>query len=145
MGEALFNDFNNWKEGKKTSLKSLNNFMEVKYAMRVEKGNILDVIRDMNLPLISLKSKNSIAIVDNLVSCEKGKESESLRRKRGTLPQDCVLDEGKNYKTPGGSTPGKPTIVFLPWSDDQQQAQNWQECADLCVKYSEEPYSHENK
>ena len=94
---------------------------------------------------ISASSKTSIAIVDNLVSCEKDKENKSLRRKRNTLPQDCVLDEGKNYRTPGGSTPGKPDIIFLPWPGDQQQAQSWQECADLCVKYSEKPYSQQDQ
>ena len=134
--EALFYDFNIWRGDKETSLKSINEFMEEKYAMRVEEGNILDIIRDMNLPSISSQSKNSIAIVDNLVSCEKGKENESMRRKRETLPEGCVLDEGKNYKHP---TRGKPDIIFLPWSDDPRQAQNWQECAEFCFQYTEEP------
>ena len=84
--EAIFKDFNQWRreEGKGSSKEEVDEYMEAKYAMKVGEGNIFDFIVDMMLPSVSSKSKNSVALVENLVSCEKSKGDKSTRRKRET-------------------------------------------------------------
>ena len=130
--EAIFKDFNQWRreEGKGSSKEEVDEYMEAKYAMKVGEGNIFDFIVDMMLPSVSSRSKNSVALVENLVSCEKSKGDKSKRRKRETsviLPPDCQLDEEIDY---GGSS-----ITSYPNDDDPSEAEDWKNCAVLCVEY----------
>ena len=131
--EAIFKDFNQWRreEGKGSSKEEVDEYMEAKFAMKVGEGNIFDLIVDMMLPSISSKSKNTVALTENLVSC---KESMSARRKRettasGNLPPDCQLDEESNYGGEGNF------IMFYPNNDDPSEAADWKDCAVLCKDF----------
>ena len=130
--EAIFKDFNQWRgeEGKGSSKEEVDEYMDLKYAMKVGEGNIFDFIADMMLPSVSSKSKNSVALAENLVSC---KESKSTRRKRrstasANLPPDCHIDEGSDYDHLNN-------INFYPNNEDRSEAREWKDCAVLCVKF----------
>ena len=129
--EAVFKDFKRWGKENGNSNKEVGDFMEEMYAMKIGKGDIFDKIKAITLPPIRNMNTSSLTLLENLAACK-----ESKREKRETLPQDCVLDEGKNYRPPTG---GKLDLIFYPYTNDSRQAGNWQECAEFCFQYTKEP------
>ena len=130
--EAIFKDFNQWRgeEGKGSSKEEeVDEYMEEKYAMKVGEGNIFDFIADMMLPSASSKSRSSVALAENLVSC-KGSKSTRRKRQAGKLPSDCQLDEGSDYGGQGNY------INFYPNNGDPSKAEPWKDCAVLCVDFN---------
>ena len=84
----MFNDFANWKIDNKDKVsklgdeKSLNAYMEEKYAMSPGEGNILETIKAMNSPPMGEEEENAAAVTSNAVACSKKNDNKSTRKKR---------------------------------------------------------------
>ena len=98
--EALFDDFNDWLNGKTKTKESyqhlLDEFMEEKYATRVAEGNIFDKIKAMNSPPSSdnQECQGCSGVLQNLAACKKGKgqTDHSSRRKRSNEGNSVDLE-----------------------------------------------------
>ena len=89
--EAILEDFNNWRRGKPTTESSireqLDEFMMEKYAMSVGENDIFATIQAMNSPQSTNddnQGSDSVAVVDNLVACQKNQSRQSERSKRSS-------------------------------------------------------------
>ena len=87
---AFYNDFANWKIDNKVKVsklgdeKSLNAYMEEKYAMSPGEGNILETIKAMNSPPMGEEEEkgNTAAVVtSNALACSKS-GNHAARKKR---------------------------------------------------------------
>ena len=122
--EAILEDFNNWRRGKPTTESSireqLDEFMMEKYAMSVGENDILATIQAMNSPQSTdddNQGSDSVAVVDNLVACQKNQSWQSGRSKRSSegkyqiqfltfqeLSSGCVRKEAvRMYGTSAGN------------------------------------------
>ena len=122
--EAILEDFNNWRRGKPTTESSireqLDEFMMEKYAMSVGENDILATIQAMNSPQSTdddNQGSDSVAVVNNLVACQKNQSRQSGRSKRSSegkyqiqfltfqeLSSGCVRKEAvRMYGTSAGN------------------------------------------
>ena len=74
VNEAIANDFKKWKEEGGRSKEDIDEFMEEKYAMKVEEGNIFEHIKAMSSPpsLDNVREgKSCSAGLQTLAACSK--------------------------------------------------------------------------